>query len=41
MGLLPARRPPPRLGEHNDVILAELCYPPRDVDSLRAGGVIR
>ena len=35
-----AKRPPPRLGEHNDEIYAELGLSPAELDELRAEGVI-
>jgi crotonobetainyl-CoA:carnitine CoA-transferase CaiB-like acyl-CoA transferase len=37
---LPFRRPPPRLGEHTDEILAQVGYGPDEVAWLRAEGVI-
>jgi crotonobetainyl-CoA:carnitine CoA-transferase CaiB-like acyl-CoA transferase len=37
---LPFRRPPPRLGEHTDEILAEAGLAADEIAELRAGGVI-
>ena len=34
------RRPPPRLGEHTDEILAELGYSAAKIDELRQEGVV-
>jgi crotonobetainyl-CoA:carnitine CoA-transferase CaiB-like acyl-CoA transferase len=36
---MPARRAP-RLGEHNDEILAQLGFSPRDIDDFRSAAVI-
>jgi formyl-CoA transferase len=37
---LPIRRPPPRLGEHTDEILAEAGLTPAEIGHLRASGVV-
>jgi crotonobetainyl-CoA:carnitine CoA-transferase CaiB-like acyl-CoA transferase len=37
---LPFRRPPPRLGEHTDEILAEVGLTPSEIGHLRAAGVV-
>jgi crotonobetainyl-CoA:carnitine CoA-transferase CaiB-like acyl-CoA transferase len=37
---LPIRRPPPRLGEHTDEILAEIGLTSAEIGHLRASGVI-
>jgi crotonobetainyl-CoA:carnitine CoA-transferase CaiB-like acyl-CoA transferase len=34
------RIPPPRLGEHNDEILAELGYTPDEIQTLRLNCVV-
>lgn len=34
------RRPPPRLGEHTDAVLAELGLPPAEISRLRSLGVL-
>ena len=38
---LPLRRPPPRLGEHTDVILGELGFAGEEIARLRTDGVVR
>ena len=37
---LPIRRPPPRLGEHTDEILAEVGITVEEIDRLRAEGIV-
>jgi crotonobetainyl-CoA:carnitine CoA-transferase CaiB-like acyl-CoA transferase len=37
---LPFRRPPPRLGEHTDEILAEIGLTSAEIENLRASGVV-
>jgi formyl-CoA transferase len=37
---LPVRRPPPRLGEHTDEILAEAGFGPEEVARLRSDGTV-
>jgi crotonobetainyl-CoA:carnitine CoA-transferase CaiB-like acyl-CoA transferase len=37
---LPVRRPPPRLGEHTDEILAEIGLTSAEIENLRASGVV-
>lgn len=39
-GRLPARLPPPRLGEHTDQILAEIGLEPEEIASLHAAGAV-
>jgi crotonobetainyl-CoA:carnitine CoA-transferase CaiB-like acyl-CoA transferase len=38
---LPLRRPPPRIGEHTDEILAELGRTAAEANDLRAKGIVR
>lgn len=36
----PVRRPPPRLGEHTDEVLAETGLPPDEIAALRGAGIL-
>jgi len=35
-----AERPPPRLGEHTETVLAECGYSPEEIAAMRAEGAI-